>query len=167
MSFNTCCFVQTLLAVLAHTPGPEMTVIGRSLVSQWLCQCHHEWKWKLLNPRWLTWQSLCLKVFLTMDTKHSLCLIWLWFSSARCQKSVYIPLPAVMLSSMQRDSYRTCAVRGAVILKCPELLFTRAGHWGQCVGRNTLQLNNKMSFFKAVSTTNKVPFASIVSGWKK
>lgn len=41
---------QTPLAKLANARGPEMTVIGRSPVSQWLCQCHYEWKWKLLNP---------------------------------------------------------------------------------------------------------------------
>lgn len=56
-----------------------MTVTGRSLAPQRLRRRYYEWKWKLLNPRWLTWQSLCPQAFPTMGTKHSLCLVWLWF----------------------------------------------------------------------------------------
>lgn len=110
VSFNTFCFTQILSAELANTAGSEMTVMGRSLVPQWLCQCHYEWKWKLLNTRWLTRQSLCPKALPTMDTKHSLCLVWLWFFLC-VAKSECTVLPTVTLSSMQGDSHSICTAK--------------------------------------------------------
>lgn len=132
-----------------------MTITVKSLVPQRLCQCHHEKKWKLLNPRWLTWQSLCPKAFLTMDTKHSLCLVWLWFALVYSQQWLCTSSHFNAVNPAERLVTYLCC--GNALLKWLELLFTNVvpARIIRSFRENMSVLRYLMQFFKAVSTANQ------------
>lgn len=120
VSFNTCCFTQTLWAKLAYDAGPGMTGMTEGPIPPWLRQRHYEWKWKPLRTRWVTRQSLCPKAPATMDTKHSLCSVCLWVYPRCLARSLDTALPAETLSNMRKDRYCISAVAAGLNHKRPD-----------------------------------------------